>query len=801
MGTTDAMSTRGTRNPWFGAGVAAAVVLCLFAIAYSQRQALVRVAIGTAVAAFAHVHLHFTSSTVTLSHAVFSGVTVTSSHGEPIARIARLDVTYSLPDLVHGKRRYGLKSVDVVAPQLTIVRHADGSYNIPIPKLPQGGQSNAPPLRVRATLHDGSIDIVDRGHVDPHQRHLYVRGVNGRAAVDTGSRSRYTIGMSYGEQPNHLYPIRGAGDVDVPAGYAMQRWTAPQLPIAGAVDFALNSPSLHLATGELRGLDARIFGIGTHGGKMQMRLAATAVLQGARVAIGGLSKPVRNVHGRIDVDEGGLLARLAATLAGVPVSVDGGVNGISHPQLRLAVRGSGNLSMLRSAFAQSARLPVSGPISFAVLVQGPISKPLEWIALRSPRIDYGTSRVSGTEGLVAFDGQEADVLGARARYRGIDVTARGRVALQSHRNAVEMLVGAHVPPDTLPYSSKIAPGMALEGLAAATADNPKAILVRGLLHGASRNAALDGIFDVAANGVGSIGPVFVRSGNGDLYARVALDRPHDAAAAILAAHRLPAGAMGSLDADGVLALSRNRLSGRVLGGVRKSGGSGTFEAAVAGTPAAPRLAATVVADGLHYAHYAVDGNASLAFSRDTLAIHDAVAQLGPAFVAVDGTIAGLTSGRGAPRYDLQAQLHSSDAHALLALAQPQRAQTPLQGSVDANVHVGGTTAAPSLTGTIAVPEGAVNGLAFRDLHAAVSGDSGAISLSGGHVVVGSTAIAFSGSTGGGTTALALDAPHADLADFNDVFDTGDMFAGTGSLAMDAAIAGKTLRTSNGYARF
>ncbi len=137
-----------------------------------------------------------------------------------------------------------------------------------------------------------------------------------------------------------------------------------------------------------------------------------------------------------------------------------------------------------------------------------------------------------------------------------------------------------------------------------------------------------------------------------------------------------------------------------------------------------------------------------------------------------------------PRYDLAAQVHSSDVGTLMAAVQP-RAAALVAGSVDADLALRGTGMRPRFTGTIDAPEGSVNGLAFRDLHAAVSGDIGALSVAGGRVVVGSSLISVAGSASPESADVAIDAPRLDLADFNDFFDTGDTFAGTGSLALRA----------------
>jgi hypothetical protein len=788
------------RARWLAGGLA--IILLLFIAAAVERQAIVRSAIAAGARAFAHLNLAFSDSSVGLNGAQFDGVTVTSLHGESIARIERLSVAYDVREYFAGTRLFGLKSIDVVRPRIEIVRHADGTYNVPIPKLSPPPQKKQAPAILHASVRDGWVDVVNEGNVDPHQRHLFVRNFNAVADLNQAARSHYDVGLRYGERRDLLYSIDGRGTVDVRTGYGLQRWTARYVPIAGAVDFAMNSPSLHVASGHLNGVDARIFSIPVDG-TMQTHIVATALLDGARVAIGGLRKPVDKVRGRLDADEGGLLIRrLDATLAGVPVTVSGGAFLRDGVQARMAIRGRADLAQLRGAFAQASRLPMRGPIEFGVLAQGFVSKPVEWIAIRSPHATYASSTVGASEGLVAFDGQEADIAHFTSSYRGIGFQTRGRVGLQRKQNAVQMFLGADVPSAAIPYGSSVVPSLTLHALGLAIANDPKHIALLGTIAGSAPRERVAGTFDVASNGTGSIGPiVFEQTNGGDLYLRAALDRPRDRDVALFDANGFALPGAGALHAHGIAALDGRSLNGNLAGTFDSpSGGSGAVVASLRGTTAAPALAASVLLAGERYRNYDLNGAATVAFAGGTLIVHHALAQFGPAFVSADGTIAGLASAGGVPHYDLNARLESSNAAALLDAAHTHLPQ-PVDGSVVADVHVEGTMASPAVAGTVEAPEGSVNGLAFRDLNARIDGTPAAMTLGGGRVDVGDTAIAFSGGMAGRAMHVAVNAPSANLADFNDYFDAGDMFAGRGSLAVNASVAGKTLLASTGSAHF
>lgn len=809
----------------------AVVLLAIVALALWQWKALARFAIAATAASIAHVRLSLDPVTLTLDRAVFENVRVTSVRGEPIARIDRIALTYDLRDLLPGGTRlFGLKSVEANSLHVTIVRHADGSYNVPSLRPPANNGGKQIPLVLRASVLDGSIDISNESpNAAADKRHLYVENLQVDATISSAARSFYTVALKYGERPGDLYPVRGRGDINAPAGYIDQRWTAPALPIAAAVDFVVNSPSLRLDRGMLRNVDARYFALTDPSGTLSPHLTGSATLAGGRLAIAGLAQPVEDLRGPVDVYDDGLLTPgLLASVAGSSAQVSGGVYDLRNPHLRIAVRGTGDLASLRFAFKAARELPMHGLLRFGLLVEGVATQPLTWIDLRAPALTYAAVALERMSGLVALDGQRADVIDLSARYRDSDLGASGRVELQKKRDAIEMLLGAHTSTVALPYLDTVLPEMRIDGIALATADDPKAIALRGILSGAGPGEALDALFNVDSRGYGSIGPLHVSRNQGSLYARIALDRPHGLAIGLARVRNLslPAAkatlnatlfggqanaaigvngvarvesAWGTASAQARVVSKGGALEGGLFGRLGQEAG---FGASVAGSPNSPRIAGTVVVAGGRYRSFEVNGNAGFAFAGGTLRVSDAAVALGPLFIGASGTVRNLLNqGTFAPHYDLTTELHSSDVSALLAAVQPKAAPF-VQGSVDASLAVHGNGIRPAFAGTLSAPEGAVNGLSFRDFYGGIRGDTSALSLTGGRVTVGSTNVALSGRA---TTRLDanvdVQAPQADLADFNDLFDRGDTFAGTGHLGLSATTRGMQIVSSNGDASF
>ncbi|MBV8583450.1 MAG: translocation/assembly module TamB domain-containing protein, partial [Candidatus Eremiobacteraeota bacterium] len=92
-----------------------------------------------------------------------------------------------------------------------------------------------------------------------------------------------------------------------------------------------------------------------------------------------------------------------------------------------------------------------------------------------------------------------------------------------------------------------------------------------------------------------------------------------------------------------------------------------------------------------------------------------------------------------------------------------------------------------------VPAGDVNGLPFLDAGAHLDADTTGVSVNGGSVLVGTTHAAFGASSYPDSARMHVVAPHADLSDFNNFFDTGDTLDGSGSLKF--AIANERGRIS------
>ncbi len=127
---------------------------------------------------------------VNLREARAGDVRITTTAGEPVFEARRVDVGFSLRDLLPGgKRLFGLTSVTVERPHITVIHHRDGSYNITLP------QSSAPPakpstaaLDVELHVSGGTVDLIDRFVAPPRERRLQVVGIGVQGAISPSTR-------------------------------------------------------------------------------------------------------------------------------------------------------------------------------------------------------------------------------------------------------------------------------------------------------------------------------------------------------------------------------------------------------------------------------------------------------------------------------------------------------------------------------------------------------------------------------------------------------------------------------------
>ena len=163
------------------AGGASLVALAL--LAYALRGPLIAAVTAPLLSLLTGYHVRYDSLAV--GHGVIAATGVTVDRGsEPILSAPRIDATYALRDIFPGgSHRFGFLSVALERPHVTLVHHADGSYNLPFAPASSGPGAEGParaagaPLYFTARIRGGTLDVIDRTRADPSARDLRVTGI------------------------------------------------------------------------------------------------------------------------------------------------------------------------------------------------------------------------------------------------------------------------------------------------------------------------------------------------------------------------------------------------------------------------------------------------------------------------------------------------------------------------------------------------------------------------------------------------------------------------------------------------
>jgi len=382
------------------------------------------------------------------------------------------------------------------------------------------------------------------------------------------------------------------------------------------------------------------------------------------------------------------------------------------------------------------------------------------------RIGGGRANLEGTLDALALS--DVDIAGALGRFRGEVAIARTTVDLRG-RYTGDL---AQLTPFTGPIGAR----GAVDGPLAVAISKTKTVVQSD---GATlRKVSVQGVPVDAAAGTIAID----ERGRATVYAA----RARIGTRAAVAVRN---GDAFALSAAGLSAAALHAAGGPLTGGAVSFFGIGQL------ARDGPRFSGDVLVARGRIGGYTFDGDASVDFAQRAVAIRSGVGAFGGTYGFFGGNVANLGF---TPRYAIDARVPEGDIRTLRqALG---FGDLPFEGSFDAAVRITGAGNRPAVAGRIVVPEGNVDGLNFRHGRATLVVDAGGANARLGHVDVGSTGVDFGGSVRGGETRVHVVSPHADLADFDDLFNAGDTLAGRGSLAAEfSSDRVHRLRTNGAFA--
>ena len=476
-----------------------------------------------------------------LNHAALLHVRVSKS-GEPVLEAARIDIGYSLRDLLPGSRhRFGVASIDIYRPVLTLVRHKDGSYNVAFsartaPAAAGPIRSNLVPLSMSVRIRDATGDVRAPYALDVQSRSLRVHHVDVDARIQSDARTHYTVKGAFIEHPDEPFTI--AGTVDVVRGYAMHRARAAALPIRAIANYFIDSNAARILAGTASNLDAQFFAFDVVPNRpIDYHESARIEIANGGIAIVGLAQPLGDIRGQLDlVDDAFYVRRVSGTLAGAPVAITGGIYDFSAPKYQLAVTTHGNLVNLRRMFAFSASQPVTGAIDLGVLVEGPLGAPIVAANADATNVRFANVPLDGVRASVAYDNGSLFVAPAYARAGGANIALRGALTTDAAPHS-QFALHVTAPADRLPYAGELlgAEPLVADALLDGHGGTFSAHGAIASARGVGRAAAN---FDFQPDGVITVSPFWAHTARGEVDGAYHLDRARDDSAFWIAASGL-----------------------------------------------------------------------------------------------------------------------------------------------------------------------------------------------------------------------------------------------------------------------
>ncbi|HVA28735.1 MAG TPA: hypothetical protein VNF68_11165, partial [Candidatus Baltobacteraceae bacterium] len=551
-----------------------------------RRHAVIAALIPRVIGAATGYDVAIGSERFGFTHGALLHVRVTKG-GEPVLSAQRIDIWYNARDLLPGSaHRYGVNAIAIDAPTLTLVRHQDGSYNVAllrastqVPEVPH--PYNHVPIALTVRIRNGQGALRAPYAFDPQARNLSVTGLKLDADINTLARTHYTMSGAFIERAPQ--PFRAVGTIDVSRGYAIHHVRATAVPMRAIGNFFIDSKAAEILGGTATNLDFRVYALGIEpGSDITYSIGGTLDVTGAQMRIIGIAQPLLGISGRLQIVNDTFFARdLSATLAGVPVRVNGGIIDFADPRYQLGITTRGDLHALRNAFAFAHEQPVSGAADVTALVRGKLDSPEIDATLDAPAVVYDTipmravhASIDYAKGIVTIAPLEADVSGARA-------TLRGMLTLG---DAVHSQLALHVDgtADELPYAGELlgTEPVALDALLDGIGTDFKGY---GALTSAASPGRVAAAFRLQRGGILEVAPFRLRTQRGSVDGAYRLDRKRDRSAFWVVAHNVTLSAPNRSGAFGSLLPALPAIDGTVDELAAQGGGASGLQAIVGGT--------------------------------------------------------------------------------------------------------------------------------------------------------------------------------------------------------------------------
>jgi TamB, inner membrane protein subunit of TAM complex len=461
-------------------------------------------------------------------------------HGETIFNAEHLDVSYHLRDIFPGgKQRWGLIGFSIDRPFARLVREPDGTFDIPslLTRLylsREGSSSYGPPWHFIGSIREGRLSLIDPRRRFAASRELNIDRIDAHLNVDSRALTHYNAHAYF--EDGVPQPLKLIGTIDRTHGFAIHHLTMRSLTLPAIVNYIINSTSSVILEGNAHNIDIRAYApnLPVSGSTLYHCSGDTDII-GVTLHIAGFRKPLRRIHGRLDLfDDGIVLRDVEATIADVGIHAAGGIYGISRPMFSLRASSDGTLEKLRSVFTFSRRYPVRGKAHLQVLLEGMVSNPFALVSFSAPHIAYDQFPIDDVRGKVTYYRRGVDIMPAVGKYGGTTLTTDGHIRLTGN-DRVRLEIEADASAANIPYAAQLLPEAHVHGNILFFG-SPSALTSYAILTGSHKRDTLLALGHLDALGRGAFSPLSVtRSDGSSLVGAFYLDRPKSTSAFWLAA--------------------------------------------------------------------------------------------------------------------------------------------------------------------------------------------------------------------------------------------------------------------------
>jgi TamB, inner membrane protein subunit of TAM complex len=519
--------------------IVAAAVAAVLVVVIAARHAITRAVLQTVLSGATGYQVTIGGQTLGTRHAVLFDVHVVKN-GDPVLDAQRVDVDYALRDIFPGgQHRFGFAAIAIQKPVLTITRHADGTLTF----NRTGGTSGTPPAPTRkaaaplyftARIREGTIRLIDAAPLQRDLAYQSIENVSIDASVKSDARTTAKVdGVLVARRapgaPIARYPLSERTVIDVQRGIALNRITARELPMRGALGFFIHSKSFRFDDGVLDDVDARYYALAPKAGdEFAYKLGGGAHLRGGALYVSALAHEIRDVDAPLVItDDAIATTSVTAAIDGIPVRGRGAMYSLfSAPTFRLAFAASSDLHDVRSLFTFLAKMPLRGGSHFETLLASSLSKPLIRTRFSAPHLSYDKYPADAVDGLIDYYDGAITFGGVSARYGSVNLGLGGRVILgQDGKNDILIAVNAAGAGSSLPYADMLAPDANVIATVLLNEPPGEAFNARGTIGAVGRTTGA-GTFSVDQKGVGEFGPLAFTRSNGESFAGAfELERP------------------------------------------------------------------------------------------------------------------------------------------------------------------------------------------------------------------------------------------------------------------------------------